>query len=86
MVDGHWQKRGVSGHFQRNVLETQPIKIMILSYVFQRLYVFYALKALLSLTLYIIRFRFCKLVLRNECVVTCTLVSTREVQIRTSAV
>jgi len=26
MVGGHWQKRGVSGHFQRNVLETHTNK------------------------------------------------------------
>jgi len=58
MVGGHWQKRGVSGHFHRNVPETQPIKITILFYIFQRLYVFYARKALRSLTLYVIRFPF----------------------------
>lgn len=58
MLDGHWQKRGVSGHFQRNVHETQPIKITILSYIFQRLCVFYARKTLPSLALYISRFPF----------------------------
>jgi hypothetical protein len=31
IVDVHWQKRGVTSHFQRNVFETQPVNITYIS-------------------------------------------------------
>jgi len=30
-VDVHWQKLGVTSHYQRNVLETQPVNITYIS-------------------------------------------------------
>jgi hypothetical protein len=39
IVDVHWQKLGVTSHFQRNVFETQPVNItyisgIIIQYIF----------------------------------------------------